>query len=41
MYILALEGKEELGAYSTERDGKKTLYLFVYKDDEIRYARLL
>ena len=41
MYILALEGKEELGAYSTDRDGKKTLYLFVDKDDAIRYARLL
>ena len=41
MYILALEGKEELGAYSTDKDGKKTLYLFVDKDDAIRYARLL
>ena len=41
MYILALKGKENMGAYSTEKDGKKTLYLFVDKDDAIRYARLL
>ena len=41
MYILALKGQEDLGAYSVERDGKKTLYLFVDKDDAIRYARLL
>ena len=41
MYILALKGKEEAGAYSIDKDGKKTLYLFVDKDDAIRYARLL
>ena len=41
MYILALEGKEEQGAYSVQKDGLKTLYLFVDKDDAIRYARLL
>ena len=41
MYILALKGQEDLGAYSVERDCKKTLYLFVDKDDAIRYARLL
>ena len=41
MYILALKGKEDMGAYSIDKDGKKTLYLFVDKDDAIRYARLL
>ena len=41
MYILALKGQEDLGAYSVERDGKKTLYLFVDKDDAIRYSWLL
>ena len=41
MYILALKGKENQGAYSVERNGLKTLYLFVDKDDAIRYARLL
>ena len=41
MYILALKGKENQGAYSVEREGLKTLYLFVDKDDAIRYARLL
>ena len=41
MYILALKGKEQEGAYSVEKDGLKTLYLFVDKDDAIRYARLL
>ena len=25
MFILALKGKENMGAYSTEKDGKKTL----------------
>ena len=41
MYILSIKGKEDQGAYSIEKDGKKTLYLFVDKDDAIRYARLL
>ena len=41
MYILALKGKENQGAYSVQRNGLKTLYLFVDKDDAIRYARLL
>lgn len=41
MYILALKGKENMGAYSVDKDGKKTLYLWVDKDDAIRYARLL
>ena len=41
MYILALKGMEKQGAYSVDREGLKTLYLFVDKDDAIRYARLL
>ena len=41
MYILALKGKEEAGAYSIDKDGNKTLYLFVDKDAAIRYAGLL
>ena len=41
MYILALKGKENQGAYSVDRQGLKTLYLWVDKDDAIRYARLL
>jgi len=41
MYILSIKGKEDQGAYSIEIEGKKTLYLFVDKDDAIRYARLL
>ena len=41
MYILALKGKEKQGAYSVDKEGLKTLYLFVDKDDAIRYARLL
>ena len=41
MYILALKGMEKQGAYSVDREGLKTLYLFVDKDDAIRYAGLL
>ena len=41
MYIIALKGREKEGAYSVEREGLKTLYLFRDKDDAIRYARLL
>ena len=41
MYILSIKGKEDQGAYSIEIEGKKTLYLFVDKDDAIRYAGLL
>ena len=39
MFVLALKGKEDEGAYSVEDAmGEKTLYLFVDKDDAIRYA---
>ena len=42
MFVLALKGKEDEGAYSVEdAAGEKTLYLFVDKDDAIRYAGLL
>ena len=41
MYVLALKGKEDEGAYSVEDEFGKTLYLFVDKDDAMRYAGLL
>ena len=41
MFVLTLKGKEDEGAYSVEDETGKTLYLFVDKDDAIRYARLL
>ena len=42
MFVLALKGKEDEGAYSVEdAAGEKTLYLFVDKDDAVRYAGLL
>jgi hypothetical protein len=42
MYILTLKGKEDEGAYAVESErGDKILYLFLDKDDAIRYAGLL
>ena len=42
MFVLALKGKEDQGAYSVEDEfGDKTLYMFVDKDDAMRYAGLL
>lgn len=42
MYILALSGKEEEGAYAlTDPDGVQVLYLFEEEEDAIRYAFLL
>ncbi len=41
MFVLALKGKEDEGAYSVEEETGKTLYLFVDKDDAMRYAGLL
>ena len=41
MFVLTLKGKEDEGAYSVEDETGKTLYLFVDKDDAIRYAGLL
>ena len=42
MFLLAISGKEEEGAYSVlDEDGEKALYLFVEEDDATRYAGLL
>ena len=42
MYILAVAGKEDEGAYAADGDNvEKVVYIFVDKDDAIRYAGLL
>ena len=42
MYILALQGKENEGAYAVNTDKHKPLvYMFLDKDDAVRYAGLL
>ena len=42
MYILALQGKENEGAYAVNADqGKQLVYMFLDKDDAVRYAGLL
>lgn len=42
MYILALKGYEEEGAYAvTSEEGEQIVYLFLDKDDAVRYAGLL
>ena len=42
MYILALQGKENEGAYAVNTDKDKPLvYMFLDKDDALRYAGLL
>ena len=42
MYILAVSGKESEGAYAIEQDNKKRMvYMFLDKDDAVRYAGLL
>jgi hypothetical protein len=42
MYIITVEGKEKEGAYSViDEDGDQVLYIFVEKDDAIRYAMQL
>ena len=42
MYLLAISGKEEEGAYSVlDEDGEKALYLFEEEDDATRYVGLL
>ena len=41
MYILAVAGKETEGAYATETDNnKRMVYMFLDKDDAVRYAGL-
>ena len=42
MYILAIKGQEEEGAYAVaDDDGERALYLFEEEDDAIRYGGLL
>ena len=42
MYILAVAGKEREGAYAIETDNNtRMVYLFLDKDDAVRYAGLL
>ena len=42
MFILSLNGKEDEGAYSVKSDkGKPLVYMFLDKDDAVRYAGLL
>ena len=44
MYILALTGKEDEGAYavnSEKEKNKQLVYMFLDKDDAVRYAGLL
>ena len=44
MYILALTGKEDEGAYavnSEKEKDKQLVYMFLDKDDAVRYAGLL
>jgi hypothetical protein len=42
MYVLAISGQEEEGAYAiVDEDGDKTLYFFQESDDAERYAGLL
>ena len=42
MYILAIAGKEKEGAYALEsEDNKRMVYVFLDKDDAVRYAGLL
>ena len=42
MFVLSIRGKEEEGAYAVTDDvGEKVIYLFLDKDDAVRYAGLL
>jgi len=42
MYILAVAGKEKEGAYAVKGDkSEKMVYMFLDKDDAVRYAGLL
>ena len=42
MYIIAVAGKENEGAYSVKTDdGVQILYLFEEEDDALRYAMML
>ena len=42
MYILAISGKETEGAYAIDNENnKRMVYMFLDKDDAVRYAGLL
>lgn len=42
MYVLAIAGKEREGAYAVQGDkSDKMVYMFLDKDDALRYAGLL
>ena len=41
MYILQLQGKEQEGAYAVQAPNGKVVYMFLDKDDALRYAGLL
>ena len=42
LYILAVTGKETEGAYEIDNDNQKRMvYMFLDKDDAVRYAGLL
>ena len=42
MYIIAMKGKEREGAYAVKGDkSEKMVYMFLDKDDAVRYAGLL
>ena len=41
MYILAVSGKESEGAYAVDENDKRKVYMFLDKDDAVRYAGLL
>ena len=42
MYVLAIAGKEKEGAYAVKGDkSEKMVYMFLDKDDALRYAGLL
>ena len=41
MYILAVSGKENEGAYAVDENNKRKVYMFLDKDDAVRYAGLL
>ena len=41
MYILAVTGKEKEGAYAVDENDKRKVYMFLDKDDALRYAGLL
>jgi len=41
MYILQLQGKEQEGAYAVQAQDGKVVYMFLDKDDALRYAGLL